>query len=129
MQPGEHPSFHPGKCARSWWVGEEVGILGELHPLVRAHYDLPETPLLAAELDLEAILGAMPEHYPVQAVPAFPPVLEDLAVIVLEEACPRSRWRRSSARRAGQDAGRGAPVRRVPRRADRRGLRRAWPTA
>ena len=83
--PVEHPSFHPGKCARVLVGGRGVGTLGELHPLVRARYALPETPLLAAELDLQSIQALMAVHYPVQAVPAFPPALEDLAVIVPEE--------------------------------------------
>ncbi len=42
--------------------------------------------ILAADLDLRAILSGIPSRYPVKAVPAYPPVLEDLAVIVDEEA-------------------------------------------
>lgn len=80
--PGEHPSFHPGKCARISIGERTVGIFGELHPLVRKNYDLPEAPMLAADLDLGAVLAAMPDRWEVRPVSAFPPVLEDLAVIV-----------------------------------------------
>jgi phenylalanyl-tRNA synthetase beta chain len=83
-QPAEHPSFHPGKCARLLLGGREIGVFGELHPLVRQHYELPATPLLAAELDLESILQSVPDRYNVRSVPAYPPVLEDLAVVVDE---------------------------------------------
>jgi phenylalanyl-tRNA synthetase beta chain len=83
--PAEHPSFHPGKCARVLLNDRQLGVLGELHPLVRERYELPEAPLLAAEIDLEALLAAVPERYAVRPVPAFPPVLEDLAVIVDED--------------------------------------------
>jgi phenylalanyl-tRNA synthetase beta chain len=86
-EPGESPSFHPGKCARLMLGERQAGILGELHPLVREHYDLPVSPLLAADFDLDALLEAMPERYEVQPVPAFPPVLEDLAVVV-DESLP-----------------------------------------
>ena len=90
-EPTQHPSFHPGKCARVLLGGNQVGIVGELHPQVRENYDLPsssaETPLLAADFDLEALLAAIPERFDVQAVPPFPPVLEDLAVVV-DESLP-----------------------------------------
>jgi phenylalanyl-tRNA synthetase beta chain len=43
---------------------------------------LQTDPVTAAELDLGAILKEVPPRYPVRPVPAFPPVLEDLAFIV-----------------------------------------------
>jgi phenylalanyl-tRNA synthetase beta chain len=91
-QPASHPSYHPGKCARIL-VGvrqegdRQVGVAGELHPLVCKNYDLPETPLLVAEFDVSALLEAIPERYRVETVPSFPPVLEDLAIIV-DESVP-----------------------------------------
>jgi phenylalanyl-tRNA synthetase beta chain len=65
-------------------------MMGELHPLVRQNYELPATPLLAADFNLDNLLAAIPPRYDVSAVPTFPPVLEDLAVIV-EEAIPAER--------------------------------------
>jgi len=83
-EPTQHPSFHPGKCARIL-VGERyLGIVGELHPQVREHYELPVSPLLAAELDLESVQAAIPLRYEVEGVPTYPPVLEDLALVVDE---------------------------------------------
>jgi phenylalanyl-tRNA synthetase beta chain len=79
-----HPSFHPGRAARVWAGSRPLGMLGELHPLVAERYDLPESPLLAAELDVEAILASVPARRDIRPVPAYPPVLEDLAVIVDE---------------------------------------------
>jgi phenylalanyl-tRNA synthetase beta chain len=83
----EHPSFHPGKCARVVVAGLALGVLGELHPSLRRSYDLPETPVVAADLDLEALLGQVPARHDVTPTPAFPPVLEDLAIVV-DEAVP-----------------------------------------
>lgn len=80
----EQPSFHPGKCARIWLGERSLGIMGELHPLVVEHYEFPESPLLAADLDLQAILSSIPARDLVSPVPTYPPVLEDLAVIVDE---------------------------------------------
>ena len=83
-EPDEHPTFHPGKCARLIIAGQEAGYLGEIHPLVRENYDLPETAILAADFDLETITAQISERYDLQPVPAYPPVLEDLAILVYE---------------------------------------------
>jgi phenylalanyl-tRNA synthetase beta chain len=86
----EHPSFHPGKSARIWSSDYSLGVFGELHPLVREQYDLPEQAVLAAELDLATIITITPERYEVKSVSPFPPVLEDLAIVV-DEATPAQR--------------------------------------
>ncbi len=86
-EPAEHPSFHPGKCARILSGESYLGTMGELHPQVRERYELPDHPILAAELDLPALQALTPLRYEVQGVPTYPPVLEDLAVIV-DEATP-----------------------------------------
>lgn len=83
-------SFHPGKCARLRLDERELGWMGELHPLVRAHYELPDAPLLAADLSLAALLECIPAHIQVEPLAAYPPVLEDLA-LVLDEAIPAER--------------------------------------
>lgn len=83
-ETAEHPSFHPGKSARVLLGETQVGLLGELHPKVHERYDLLETPLVAAILDIEIVLAAVKDMRSVQPVPIFPPVLEDLAVVVDE---------------------------------------------
>ncbi|MBP1694380.1 MAG: pheT [Chloroflexi bacterium] len=93
-EPADYPSLHPGKTARIL-LGDgqdsfPVGLMGELHPLVRQNYDLPETPLLVAELDLQVLIDAFDERYTVASVTPYPPVLEDLAII-LDEAIPAER--------------------------------------
>lgn len=85
IKPAEHISFNPGKCAQLFVGDKKIGTLGELHPLVKEHFDLPECPLLAAEFDLQLLLTLVPDHSEVAGLPTFPPVLEDLAVIVAEE--------------------------------------------
>jgi phenylalanyl-tRNA synthetase beta chain len=92
--PIENPTFHPGKCARvlirmdSSSPERQVGVLGELHPQVRLGYDLPASasqyPLLAGDFDLTAILETIPTRFEMQPVPPYPPVHEDLAVVVDE---------------------------------------------
>jgi phenylalanyl-tRNA synthetase beta chain len=93
-EPWKHPSFHPGKCARILSGDKQVGIFGELHPQVRERYDWPvtykATQILAADLDMDVLLSRMPALYETAPVPEYPPVLEDLALVV-EESLPAER--------------------------------------
>jgi len=84
FEPVTHPSFLPGRTARLLLNGQHAGWLGEVHPLVAEKYDLPAQPVLAADLDLETLLANVSERHPVGVVPEFPPMKEDLAVIVDE---------------------------------------------
>ncbi|MXV62585.1 phenylalanine--tRNA ligase subunit beta [Natronorubrum sp. JWXQ-INN-674] len=52
--PTEHPSFISGRTAAVVIDGEDVGVIGEVHPKVLVEYDL-EVPVAAFEFDLEAL--------------------------------------------------------------------------
>ena len=75
--------LHPGKAAEVKVNGQVVGVFGELHPLVKEKYELGDKPVLVAEFDLDALRTASPS-YGIQPVAEFPPVYEDIAVIVDE---------------------------------------------
>jgi phenylalanyl-tRNA synthetase beta chain len=83
-EPDEHPSFHPGKCARLLAGGRKIGVFGEIHPLVRERLDIPGGPLLAAEVDFEILQDLSQGRRTIRPVPAYPPILEDLAIVVDE---------------------------------------------
>jgi phenylalanyl-tRNA synthetase beta chain len=85
-----HPSFTPGRTARLLLGGQPAGWLGEVHPRVREQFDLPAQPVLAADLDLELLLSRVDARYRVRPVPEYPPVKEDLAVIVDENVSAAS---------------------------------------
>jgi len=80
----EHPSFHPGKTAEIVLDGNVVGIMGELHPLVKLNYELGDLPVHLAEIDLDGLLKSSRNIFDVEAIPSYPPLLEDLAVVVEE---------------------------------------------
>lgn len=87
--PHQDPRFHPGKCARVQ-VGEEyLGVIGEIHPLVRENYRLPDTPVVMGELELDILVEHFSRLYEVEPLPSQPPVLEDLAIVV-DERVPAS---------------------------------------
>ncbi|ELZ95354.1 phenylalanyl-tRNA ligase subunit beta [Haloferax mucosum ATCC BAA-1512] len=52
--PTDHPSFISGRTAAVVIDGEEVGVVGELHPKVIVEHDL-ELPVAAFEFDLSAL--------------------------------------------------------------------------
>ena len=75
--------LHPGKSADVKVNGQIVGVFGELHPLVKEKYDFEDSPVIVAEFDLDALQSAAPS-YGITPVSEFPPVLEDIAIIVDE---------------------------------------------
>jgi phenylalanyl-tRNA synthetase beta chain len=84
FEPVTHPTFAPGRTVRTLVRGQEVGILGEIHPRVHATFDLPPGPVCLAELDLDILLTCVPLTYRVAAVPRFPSALQDIALVVDE---------------------------------------------
>ncbi|MEK6256180.1 MAG: phenylalanine--tRNA ligase subunit beta, partial [Chloroflexota bacterium] len=84
-QTSTHPIFHPGKTARIVLGDRQVGVYGEVHPLVHEQYDFPKTAVLAASFDMEVLLDVVPDRFKANVVPSLPPVLEDIALIVDED--------------------------------------------
>lgn len=78
------PYLHPARAAELMVQGKPVGTFGQLHPRAAMQFDLGERSILAGELDLEAILAAVPERFLYKPVPRFPAALRDVAVIVEE---------------------------------------------
>jgi phenylalanyl-tRNA synthetase beta chain len=77
----EHPALHPGRAARVLVDGTVIGWLGELHPRIVKHYELPRSAVLF-ELDLGPLLTRpLPSARPVSKLPV---VRRDLAVVVDE---------------------------------------------
>ncbi len=85
---GAHPAYHPGRCAEVTLGDQILGALGELHPLVREAFDLPEQPVMVLEWDLDALLAAAEgaeAGKKVAMISTYAPVHEDLALVVDED--------------------------------------------
>ncbi|MFN4260588.1 MAG: phenylalanine--tRNA ligase subunit beta [Gemmataceae bacterium] len=78
------PYLHPGKAADLLLNGQTVGSFGQLHPKVAEAYEITGRDVLVAELDLDAMLAAVPERFAYTPLPRFPAALRDIAVIVDE---------------------------------------------
>lgn len=87
FEPTQHSSFYPGRVAGLVVDGKAIGVVGELHPLVREAFELPDQPVLAAELDLDGLIGLSGDRHIVSAVSTYPAIYQDIAVVV-DEAVP-----------------------------------------
>jgi phenylalanyl-tRNA synthetase beta chain len=91
-EQGKHPAFHPGRCAQVNIGDSVVGVMGELHPLVREAFDLSEQPVCALEFDLEALLAQVGEVRTMQPISRFPAVVQDIALVVDENLSAEEVW-------------------------------------
>ena len=83
--PAQEPAFHPGKCAAVVCEGITIGMMGEIHPKTSEKYDFLQKKVYLADFNLDALFPLIPAIFRSQAVSLYPPVLEDLAVIVPDE--------------------------------------------
>jgi phenylalanyl-tRNA synthetase beta chain len=83
VEPATEPFLHPGRTARVRAAGEDVGWLGELHPIVARAWDLDAAALF--EIDLDRALGhaeAVPQYVDLTS---FPALHLDLSVTLPED--------------------------------------------
>ncbi len=80
----EAPHLQPGRAAQVLAAGQVLGWVGELHPLSVDAFEA-EAPVVAFELDLEALQRVARPARDYVDVPEFPPVSVDLAFVVDED--------------------------------------------
>ena len=79
-----NPSYHPGRCAKVLIGDAEVGVLGQIHPLVAQNYGI-DAEVYCAEMRFDrlyALRGDTPVYAP---LPRFPAVTRDLSLVVEEK--------------------------------------------
>ena len=79
----DNPSYHPGRCAKVLVNGQEIGVFGQIHPLVAQNYGV-DTQLFCAELSFEALFNARGAEAQYVPLPKFPAVTRDIAVVCEE---------------------------------------------
>jgi phenylalanyl-tRNA synthetase beta chain len=79
FSPADEPFLHPGRAAA---VAD--GFVGELHPLVAEAFGL-EGVVAVFELGLDGLRGRLPEDVLYRDVISFPPLRQDIAVVVAED--------------------------------------------
>jgi phenylalanyl-tRNA synthetase beta chain len=81
--PGAQPFLHPGRCATVSCAGQELGWLGELHPLVAREWSIDGAAVM--ELDLDRLLALAVGERGYHDVISYPALRQDLAVVLAEE--------------------------------------------
>ncbi len=77
-----HPALHPGRAAEILIDGQVAGWLGELHPRLVRHFELPKAPVVF-DVALAALSeGRLPAGVPVSRLPV---VRRDLALVVADD--------------------------------------------
>lgn len=71
----------PGYTAQIMANDSKVGLIGEIHPLVRERYDLAQT-VYDLELELDKLTSLIPESIFFKPLPKFPAIYRDITVIV-----------------------------------------------
>lgn len=79
-----NPSYHPGRCASISIDGVEVGVMGQVHPLVAKNYGI-DTEIYCAELNFTKLLGLRLPDATYTPLPKYPTISRDLALICNED--------------------------------------------
>lgn len=78
---GAEPFMHPGRQAVIKAGNNVLGILGEIHPDVANKFDIAARPLIA-QIDLQNIFAIASAKVLYKALPKYPAIERDLAVLV-----------------------------------------------
>ena len=79
-----NPSYHPGRCAVLSIDGEEVGVMGQVHPLVAKNYGI-DTDVYCAEINFTKLFACRLPDATYTPLPKYPTVSRDLALVCGEE--------------------------------------------
>ena len=79
-----NPSYHPGRCAVLSIDGEEVGVMGQVHPLVAKNYGI-DTDVYCAEINFTKLFACRLPDATYTPLPKYPAVSRDLALVCGEE--------------------------------------------
>ena len=76
------PSYHPGRCAKVYLGESELGIIGQIHPLVAQKYGFgAKQTVYAAEIDFETLWSAVPGDPEYRPLPKFPASTRDFSFV------------------------------------------------
>jgi phenylalanyl-tRNA synthetase beta chain len=84
VSPKVYPYLHSGRSAAVMLDGQEIGYIGEVHPLVANEYRL-DGRVYVAELQLKPLIDAATPFLPYEALPKYPAVNRDLAFVLRKD--------------------------------------------
>lgn len=84
FKAAQHPSCHPGRTAAVWSGNKEIGIIGEIHPLVCENFDIKGR-VTAFEFDVATLLELSQPTKMRREITRYPGVKRDIAVVLPQE--------------------------------------------
>ena len=81
-EPIDHPTLRPGRACSISIHGKQLGVAGELHPLVATAFDLGERRVCLAELDMSVLIEEAVLWPKTNDISPMPALKEDIAVVV-----------------------------------------------
>jgi phenylalanyl-tRNA synthetase beta chain len=75
--------MHPGRTAEILLNGKKIGFVGQVHPSIQKEFDLKDTYVF--ELSLKAVLEEETDALRYKAIPRFPSMTRDIALVVNRE--------------------------------------------
>ena len=79
-----NPSYHPGRCAKVCVGGVEVGVIGQVHPIVAKNYGI-DVEVYCAEINFTRLFQLQLPEATYTPLPKYPTVFRDLSLICAEE--------------------------------------------
>ncbi len=76
----DNPSYHPGRCAKVTIGGEDVGYIGQIHPLVAQNYDI-DGDVYCAEINFIKLFNLQKPDATYTPLPKYPTVNRDLSFL------------------------------------------------
>ena len=76
----DHPSYHPGRCARVSIDGVDVGYMGQVHPLVAKNYGI-DGEVYCAEINFTKLFDLRLPEPTYVPLPKYPGVSRDISLI------------------------------------------------
>lgn len=80
----DNPSYHPGRTAAILAGEKQIGTVGQIHPTVLRNYGIGAE-LYVCELDMLSLFALLDSHKEYKALPKFPAVTRDLALLCGED--------------------------------------------
>ena len=80
FEKSDDTSLHPLNQAAITAGGKQIGVVGEVHPAVKEHFELTP-PVFMFEINIPALLPLMKDKV-YRAIPKFPATVRDIALVV-----------------------------------------------
>ena len=76
----DNPSYHPGRCAKVSVGGVDVGVIGQVHPLVAKNYGI-DGEVYCAEINFTKLFALQLPDATYTPLPKYPTVTRDLSLV------------------------------------------------